>query len=55
MNASAAADLRDHHLGRAISVMAGPTFGPVRHGFAVMLIFWLILFWMYHRKSFLRI
>jgi heparan-alpha-glucosaminide N-acetyltransferase len=43
------------HLGRAISVMAGPTFQPVLHGLAVMLIFWLILFWMYRRKIFLRI
>jgi predicted acyltransferase len=45
----------DRHLGRAIAVMAGPTFQPVLHGFAVMLIFWLILFWMYRRKIFLRI
>jgi heparan-alpha-glucosaminide N-acetyltransferase len=45
----------DRHLGRAISMMAGPTFQPVLHGFAVMLIFWLILFWMYRRKIFLRI
>ncbi len=45
----------DRHLGREISVMAGPTFQPVVHGFAVMLIFWFILFWMYRRKIFLRI
>jgi heparan-alpha-glucosaminide N-acetyltransferase len=45
----------DRHFGRAISVMAGPTFQPVLHGFAVMLIFWLILFWMYRRKILLRI
>jgi heparan-alpha-glucosaminide N-acetyltransferase len=45
----------DRHLGRAISVIAGPTFQPLLHGFAVMLIFWLILFWMYRRKIFLRI
>jgi predicted acyltransferase len=43
------------HFGRAISVIAGPTFQPVLHGFAVMLIFWLILFWMYRRKIFLKI
>jgi heparan-alpha-glucosaminide N-acetyltransferase len=45
----------DRHLGKAISAMAGPTFQPVLHGFAVMLIFWFILFWMYRRKIFLRI
>jgi predicted acyltransferase len=45
----------DCHLGRAISAMAGPTFQPALRGFAVMLIFWLILFWMYRRKIFLRI
>jgi len=35
--------------------MAGPTFQPVLHGFAVMLIFWFVLSWMYRRKIFLRI
>ena len=44
----------DRHFGTAISVI-GPTFQPVLHGFAVLLIFWLILFWMYRRKIFLRI
>jgi len=43
------------HLGSAIWLMAGPTFQSVLHGFAVLLIFWLILFWMYRRKIFLRI
>jgi heparan-alpha-glucosaminide N-acetyltransferase len=45
----------DRHAGRLISAMAGPTFLPVLHGFAVILVFWLILFWMYRRKIFLRI
>src|SRR5437879_4270325 len=45
----------DRHFGNAIAAVAGPTFQPVLHGFAVMLIFWLILYWMYHRKIFLRI
>lgn len=45
----------DRHFGRAIAVIAGPTFQPVLLGFAVMLIFWFILFWMYRRKIFLRI
>ena len=45
----------DRHFGTAISVIAGPTFQPVLHGFLLMLIFWLILYWMYRRKIFLRI
>lgn len=45
----------DRHMGWAISAIGGPTFQPVVHGFAVILIFWLILFWMYRRKIFLRI
>ena len=48
-------DAIDRHFGGAISMIAGPTFQPVLHGFAVLLIFWLILFWMYRRKIFLRI
>jgi len=48
-------DALDRHFGRVISVMAGPTFQPALHGFAVMLIFWLTLYWMYRRKIFLRI
>lgn len=45
----------DRHFGKTIAAMAGPTFQPVLHGFAVMLIFWFILFWMYRRKIFLKI
>lgn len=45
----------DRHFGNAISATAGPIFRPVLHGFAIMLIFWLILSWMYRRKIFLRI
>ena len=45
----------DRHLGNAMAFLAGPTFQPILHGFAMMLIFWLILFWMYRRKIFLRI
>jgi heparan-alpha-glucosaminide N-acetyltransferase len=44
----------DRHFGGAIA-LAGPTFQPVLHGFLIVLIFWLILFWMYRRKIFLRI
>jgi heparan-alpha-glucosaminide N-acetyltransferase len=45
----------DRHVGGAIAAIAGPTLQPVLHGFAIMLIFWLILLWMYRRKIFLRI
>ncbi len=48
-------DALDRHFGRTIAVIAGPTFQPVLHGFAVLLIFWLILLWMYRRNIFLRI
>jgi len=33
----------------------GATYEPFLHGAAVLLVFWLILFWMYRRKLFLRI
>jgi len=45
----------ERHFGWALSAMTGPTFYPVLLGFTVVLIFWLILFWMYRRKIFLRI
>ncbi len=45
----------DRHIGGVISTIAGPIFQPVLHGFLMMLIFWLILFWMYRRKIFLKI
>jgi heparan-alpha-glucosaminide N-acetyltransferase len=45
----------DRHLGKVLAAMKGPTIQPVFQGFAVMLIFWFILFWMYRKKIFLRI
>jgi len=45
----------DRHAGGLILAIAGSTFEPVLHGLVMMLIFWLILFWMYRRKIFLRI
>lgn len=45
----------DRHFGWALSHLTGPTLQPVVQGFAVVLVFWLILFWMYRRKIFLRI
>jgi predicted acyltransferase len=47
-------DALDRHFGPLFSI-AGITFRSVLHGFAVMLIFWSILLWMYRRKIFLRI
>jgi len=44
----------ERHLGRLLA-LAGPTFQPVLQGFGVILVFWIILFWMYRRKLFLRI
>jgi len=43
------------HFGTAPFAILGPPFEPVLHGFAIMIVFWLILFWMYRRKIFLRI
>jgi heparan-alpha-glucosaminide N-acetyltransferase len=47
-------DTIERHFGGATAI-AGPVFQPVLHGFAILTIFWLILFWMYRRKIFLRI
>jgi heparan-alpha-glucosaminide N-acetyltransferase len=44
----------NRHFGNVFTV-AGPTFEPVLLGFAVMVVFWCILFWMYRKKIFLRI
>ena len=43
------------HLGSGPFLVFGPPFEPVLRGFGVLLVFWLILFWMYRRKIFLRI
>jgi heparan-alpha-glucosaminide N-acetyltransferase len=48
-------DALERHFGNLISAISGPTFEPVLHGFLVILSFWLVLFWMYRRKIFLRI
>ena len=48
-------DALDRHFGGAISFIAGTTFRPVLHGFLVVLIFWLVLYWMYRRKLFVKI
>jgi predicted acyltransferase len=43
------------HLGQNIFRFAGSGLEPLMQGIAVLLAFWLILFWMYKRKIFLRI
>jgi heparan-alpha-glucosaminide N-acetyltransferase len=45
----------DRHIGKELAAISGPALEPMIHGLAVLLIFWLILFWMYRRKIFLRI
>jgi predicted acyltransferase len=43
------------HLGRAPFGMLGAPFEPVLRGAGVLLVFWLILWWMYRRRVFVRI
>lgn len=43
------------HLGPDVFKGFGPDYEPVVQGAAVLLLMWLILFWMYRRKIFLRI
>ena len=43
------------HLGAHVFAFAGPGLEPLMQGAAVLLMFWLILFWMYRRKLFLKI
>jgi predicted acyltransferase len=43
------------HLGSRIFAIFGAGLQPLMLGIAVMLIYWLTLFWMYRRKIFLRI
>ncbi len=43
------------HLGSRPFAILGPPFETVLRGFTVIVIFWLVLFWMYRRKIFLRI
>ena len=43
------------HLSPGVINLFGPTFEPVLLGAAVMVIFWLILYWMYRRRLFLKV
>ena len=43
------------HLGPSPFKMFGDAYEPFVHGAAVLFFLWLILFWMYRRKVFLKI
>jgi predicted acyltransferase len=43
------------HLGSAPFAVLGPPFEPVLRGAGVLVVFWLILYWMYRRRIFVRI
>jgi len=43
------------HLGTAVFKALGQAYEPLLHGAAVLFVMWLLLFWMYRRKLFLRI
>jgi len=45
----------ERHLGWAIDPAVSPVFQPIAYGVGIMLCLWLILWWMYRRKIFLRI
>ena len=45
----------DRHLGTKVFGWAGAAYEPLLHGFAVLLVVWLMLFWLYRRKIFVRI
>ena len=49
------ADNLKTHLGRDVFKVVRHRLRPVRPGAAVLLVLWLILFWMYRRKLFLKI
>jgi heparan-alpha-glucosaminide N-acetyltransferase len=43
------------HVGQDVFAALGAAYGPFLLGACVLLVYWLILYWMYHRKVFLRI
>lgn len=43
------------HLGQGIFETFGASYAPIVRGAAVLAVYWLILFWMYRKKIFLRI
>jgi heparan-alpha-glucosaminide N-acetyltransferase len=43
------------HLGRGVFEVFGVAYAPILQNLCVLLVFWLVLLWMYHRKLFIRI
>ncbi len=43
------------HLGRDAFKIVGDAYAPFLQGVAVLLVLWLILFWMYRKKLYVRI
>ena len=43
------------HLGNRIFLALGPSIEPLLLGTAVFAVYWLILYWMYRQKIFIRI
>jgi len=43
------------NMGKVISALVSPALLPLAYGVGVMVVFWIILFWMYRRKLFLKI
>ncbi len=45
----------NRHIGPKPFEIAGPAYEPLLHGFGFLLVVWLILFWMYRKRIFVRI
>ena len=45
----------DRHLGAGLFERAGAAYEPLLHGAAILLVIWLMLFWLYCKKIFVRI
>jgi predicted acyltransferase len=43
------------HLGVNFFRVCGPAYQPLLHGAATLFVMWLLLFWMWRRKLFLKI
>ena len=43
------------HFGANTFKIFGPAYQTLLHGAAILLVLWLLLFWMYRRRLFLRI
>lgn len=49
------ADALPRHFGHGIFEVAGAAYQPLLHGLAVLVVEWLILWWMFRRRIFLRV